>query len=339
MVYLTSFFYSCSNQQTTHVSYDDLREFTGFVDVIAIDFFDNRYDHHSDLIQHLLDKCSQLHVYISEPTSDNNDIDAFKYFLLANDHKNITFYADAVLNFSLTNANYIPVMNWFIDPINYYSQSVWGYHLLRNLTYDFNKPYMFDILLGLEKPHRNLVASLYQNSQVGNKLIFSYYKDKISNGIDWIEEIDTSQHEISNGQIKIKFENARISAVIPRVVYNQSYYSIVCETTCSNQYNQYTEKVAKPIVAKRPFVVFAGQHYLKNLRSLGFKTFDGVIDESYDDIPDLIQRYAAAWQQVEKLCVADPKQVLDQLQPILNHNQKHFLITDWLLEIKKVSYL
>ena len=44
------------------------------------------------------------------------------------------------------------------------------------------------------------------------------------------------------------------------------------------------------IFAKRLFVLFAEPFYLKKLKALGYKTFDSIIDESYDDCEYPIER-------------------------------------------------
>ena len=44
-----------------------------------------------------------------------------------------------------------------------------------------------------------------------------------------------------------------------------------------------TEKIFKPMMLEKPFVVNSTKGYLKELKRLGFKTFSEVIDESYDD--------------------------------------------------------
>ena len=44
-----------------------------------------------------------------------------------------------------------------------------------------------------------------------------------------------------------------------------------------------TEKIWKPILAGIPFVCIATQNFLKRVRDLGFKTYDTVWDESYDE--------------------------------------------------------
>ena len=126
------------------------------------------------------------------------------------------------------------------------------------------------------------------------------------------------------------------SSAIPYSVYNQSYYSVVSETVYFNTYSFFTEKIAKPILAKRPFVSFSGQNYLKNLKQLGFKTFDNVIDESYDNIFDLKQRMEKAWEQVEYLIAQDPFEIYQQTQEIRDHNYNLFRTTDWTTSVKHI---
>lgn len=77
--------------------------------------------------------------------------------------------------------------------------------------------------------------------------------------------------------------------------HNDSYFCCLIET---NQHNSIpgaflpTEKVGKTMLLRKPFLVYATQDYLKNLRSLGFKTFSDFWDESYDSEPDPWKR---AW--------------------------------------------
>jgi hypothetical protein len=44
-----------------------------------------------------------------------------------------------------------------------------------------------------------------------------------------------------------------------------------------------TEKTFKAIYLGRPFVISASKGHLKALRDMGFKTFNSVINEEYDD--------------------------------------------------------
>jgi hypothetical protein len=124
-----------------------------------------------------------------------------------------------------------------------------------------------------------------------------------------------------------------LSTIVPLKVYNDSYYSVVAETNYSNLYNFYTEKIVKPIISGRLFVAIAGQHYLKNLRSLGLQTFSNVIDEGYDDVADNKQRWTMAMQQIEYLCLQDPVEIYNKIQPIIEHNRRVLLEKDWQAEV------
>jgi len=77
------------------------------------------------------------------------------------------------------------------------------------------------------------------------------------------------------------------------------------------------------------FIVFSGQHYLRNLRSLGFKTFDGIIDESYDSIEDNNLRFKLACEQMQYLIDQPQEEILAKIRPITEHNKRIMLATDW----------
>lgn len=47
-----------------------------------------------------------------------------------------------------------------------------------------------------------------------------------------------------------------------------------------------TEKICRPMFNYHPFVVLSTPNFLENLRSLGYKTFDSIVDESYDQEQD-----------------------------------------------------
>jgi hypothetical protein len=112
-----------------------------------------------------------------------------------------------------------------------------------------------------------------------------------------------------------------ISQVVPFKIYQQSAFSVVCETSFDNSYSFPTEKISKPLLCCRMFIVIAGQYYLKNLRSLGFKTFNGIIDESYDDEPNNEKRWNMAMEQVKILCQQDQITILKLILPIVLHNR------------------
>lgn len=75
--------------------------------------------------------------------------------------------------------------------------------------------------------------------------------------------------------------------------YSQSLIELVAETETDMFF--ITEKTIKPIQAQIPFVVVGCYKFLHRLKKLGFKTFDCVLDESYDSEPNTIKRTQMAF--------------------------------------------
>lgn len=330
MIYVTPFFQRFY-PDCIQIDSDKLDQIVN-ASAVAVDIYTCDFHLYYNTVDNLLKKTKELHLYLGEPTDQKELINFVNKF----DLPNVYFYSDCVLNCTLKNAKFTTTVNWFIDPVNYYTKYQWAKDLIGKLKFNYSKPYLFDSLLGQQKPHRDKINQLISSSQFKHLFVHSYFKNNMSNGIHWNQNINLNAHTLTSELFQINGEDARPSALLPVDIYNLSYYSIVCETTSFNSYNQYTEKVAKPIVAQRPFISFAGQYYMKNLRSLGFKTFDIIIDESYDSEPNEDVRYRMAWHQVEWLCQQDPTYIFNQTESILLHNQQHFLNTDWAQSFKNL---
>jgi hypothetical protein len=81
------------------------------------------------------------------------------------------------------------------------------------------------------------------------------------------------------------------------------------------------EKIGKCLFGRRLFVHFGQAHWMRRLKSFGFETFDSILDETYDtlDIID-VERYAAAFDQVQWLSKQNHPALLQKVKPILDHN-------------------
>jgi hypothetical protein len=198
------------------------------------------------------------------------------------------------------------------------------------------KPRYFDALLGSPKPHRDFVANAVKQHGLDNKFILTYggnWDDNVFYAKDYfIWEPNTEMIESGPGTMGyVKFHGhlCHLSQVIPTAVFNDTAYSIVAETDHDNTLSFFSEKTAKPMIYKRLFIVFSGYKFLHNLRALGFKTFDGIIDESYDLIQDDTARYSAAFEQVRWLCTQDQQTIYNQIYDILEHNYSLIMNTDW----------
>jgi hypothetical protein len=192
-------------------------------------------------------------------------------------------------------------------------------------------PFLFDCILGNVRKHRVwLHDRILEDTLLRKKIILNFY----GKGDPYIR---ATKHkwEIYDGSnihgTMINFKDQSwlpLVTVLPVNIYNQSWFSIVTESReCHTRY--FSEKTAKPLLGKRLFVYFSAPGMLKDLKTLGFQTFGNVIDETYDTISDDTIRWNRAFDQVVWLSQQNPREIYQQVYPILEHNHKHFLSIDW----------
>ena len=80
------------------------------------------------------------------------------------------------------------------------------------------------------------------------------------------------------------FGNTWGDAIVNPRCYTDTWFSVVTETIYDYPHTFRTEKIWKPMLMAHPFVVMANSGYLQSLRDAGFRTFNHVIDERYDQI-------------------------------------------------------
>jgi hypothetical protein len=110
--------------------------------------------------------------------------------------------------------------------------------------------------------------------------------------------------------------------------YDRTACSIVLETHFDADGSRgafLTEKTFKCVKHGHPFVLFAPAGSLAALRDLGYRTFDTVIDTSYDCIQDNTERYLAVVDTIRKLAQVDPNRLYNMCVADLQHNQQVFL--------------
>jgi len=208
---------------------------------------------------------------------------------------------------------------------------------LNELSPHTTKQFYFDALLGITRPYRDFVYDKIINENLQKKFIYSYHNDIRSD--NWIKDQDVDYSKALENNPSGKFYSSRpieyygknvwIAHVIPFGVYNQSCYSIITESNACNGICFPTEKTAKPILAKRLFVVFSGQYFLKTLKDFGFKTFSEIINEDYDSEPRHKVRWQMAWASVCSLLEMEQQYVLDKIKPIVEHNFDHLMNFDF----------
>lgn len=102
------------------------------------------------------------------------------------------------------------------------------------------------------------------------------------------------------------------------VEYTDSLFDIVTEATMDKQF--LTEKTVKPLLFKKPFILFGAMNIHKHLVNLGFKLYDEVIDYSFDDIDDPYLRAEMFTKNIHKILEMDSKELYELLLPKIIYN-------------------
>ncbi len=110
---------------------------------------------------------------------------------------------------------------------------------------------------------------------------------------------------------------------VPMGPATESFLHIVTESDYLPWSDRFTEKLLKPVVAGRPFLVFGPPRILQVFRSLGFRTFADVFDESYDQTEEPEARLVAIMRTLEDLLQRDYRAVLEQCAAVCVHNRRH----------------
>lgn len=103
-------------------------------------------------------------------------------------------------------------------------------------------------------------------------------------------------------------------------LYRNSWVEIVPETLHIDAY-YFTEKTFKPILTRTPFLVVSTTGYLQYVKSLGFQTFDSLIDESYDIQSNIQDRVHLMLDQLEDIVKNGSSSFYYASKHILDHNQ------------------
>jgi len=104
--------------------------------------------------------------------------------------------------------------------------------------------------------------------------------------------------------------------------YHRFDIEIVCETYCRGPCFFPTEKTVRPLLFEKSMLVYGPRYFLHNLRSQGFRTWNQIWDESYDELEGL-PRWRAMHEQIDILAACrDFPQLLAEIQDIQAHNQQ-----------------
>jgi len=312
---------------TTHTDWDSWLQQSNKISIIELMVFDKAAD---ELVSAAVRESKLVIIMMFELFDD----EICKKF----DFNNVVFFLGGKLNYSLQNARAKFCSYWFWSTVHFYKQFP---EILSRLS-DSKKSRCFDVLLGRKKPYRDYIFNnishdynIVKYFPTAQDLDLTKYHDE---EFSWpVEIIDRPNTEINFTvqEVTVNGVIVSLSQIIPVDIYNQTHYSIVAETTNNNNWSFFTEKIIKPMLARRLFLVEGGQRYLQNLKLLGFKTFNDVVDESYDLEPDAGKRMNMMLDQVAYLHTQDPAVIQQKIAPVVEHNFNHVMNFNWQVEMCK----
>lgn len=189
-----------------------------------------------------------------------------------------------------------------------------------------------------------LVSKMLEKDLVKHGLVSLYLNDPSQ--ITWKEELISYDSKLSKASKLLIFKqlsklpgSLTVDHASPRGDFSahsgsdefklnqRALWHIVSETVFYYDKLHLTEKIFKPIVSHRPFILVGAHGNLAYLKSYGFKTFDRWIDESYDNEKDHDRRLDMIVEQIERLSNLSRNE-LDkmhvEMQEVLDFNFNHF---------------
>jgi hypothetical protein len=222
-----------------------------------------------------------------------------------------------------------------------------------------NKPYKFLFLNGRSRPHRKYLLERFRLDGVLDQSLWTNLENRVGSMgqvVIWHQgqdlmltsteiktlpeqyEVDRYRQQVNktfdSGFIKSDLFNQEWGEIyIEPAPYIDTYFSLVTETVFDYPYSFRTEKIWKPIAMGHPWIAVANAGYYRDMRNLGFQTFDQLIDESFDQIEDSQKRIERIAEVVKDLCNQNLDEFLASAQTICKYNQQH--LADMRLQVRK----
>jgi hypothetical protein len=109
----------------------------------------------------------------------------------------------------------------------------------------------------------------------------------------------------------------------PEQVVKDTFFTVVSEAHCGDfdQTMFLSEKTFKVIACNSPFIIMGNKDSMEMMRKIGYKTFDGFIDEGYDHLPthERLQYIIESIKKVDN--IQDKLKWFSSMEEIIKYNQ------------------
>lgn len=186
---------------------------------------------------------------------------------------------------------------------------------------------------------RCFMRLLFQNDTEDARLrweltkLFSWDVEAAKNILQNLKQIETSTDNAYSPQTGLyDFYNPI------HKLYNDTLIDIVSEATLLGDSFYPTEKVARVIRHKRPFIAMTNKNYLAYLKQIGFRTFYEFWDESYD-VFEGKERYFKILELINnllKLSGSELDSMYSGMTEILEHNHNLLMSDSYKKQVEKI---
>jgi len=187
-----------------------------------------------------------------------------------------------------------------------------------------DRPRKINLLVGkIDKPSRSLVLQSFYTSNLKDSTTFSVLG--MPNGdanfsTEFLQFLKDNQGPLDGALTFQQGDGVSSQGWSDNTsIYDNSSVSVICETHETNDSLFITEKTYRPIINRHPFVARASFPLLTYLRAIGFKTFNTLIDESYESSEISSNQTDRLVSAAGELLEQTQTQA-DQVQAIVDHN-------------------
>lgn len=212
-----------------------------------------------------------------------------------------------------------------------------------NIRLTDNKPYDFLFLNGRLRPHRKYLIDAFRERGLLDRALWTNLNTKVEMGFTSALQVEQTEpirllpeeYEIPRALDNMStatehsfckhhlFGNTWGDAIVNPWAYTDTCFSVITETIFDYPHTFRTEKIWKPMIMCQPFVVAANVGYYQSLRDAGFRTFEHLIDESFDSYPDPRERADRVVAVVEDICYNSARSFLDAAEEVCKYNYQH----------------
>jgi len=181
------------------------------------------------------------------------------------------------------------------------------------------RPYTFLYLNNRVREHRVALV----NEMASNQLLDGALWSHISSGKKLPSDYDLGR-EITHDTL-VDWKQWEAGLMVAKQHFD-TYFSLQAESAVKLRYSFLTEKTWKPILGEHPFITLSGLNHYRDLKKLGFETFDHVFGSEWQSIEPWEARMKGIVSAVTKLLKSDLHDIMfdPETRRQCHHNQRRF---------------